>query len=99
MSRFETIISIRRRINIEGEMVNHLRETRQKRGIAIWGLAARARVSPSLVSAIEKWGYAPRPGTQERIAAALGVSVGEIWPDPEGPAHPRGEREGQGGLR
>jgi ribosome-binding protein aMBF1 (putative translation factor) len=44
-------------------------------------LAARVRCSPSLIHSIERYDHQPREQTKARIAAALGVSVSDIWPD------------------
>jgi DNA-binding XRE family transcriptional regulator len=60
---------------------NRLRELRRRRQLAVWGLAARARTSPTLISAIERWGYVPGVDVRTRIAAALGVVVNDVWPD------------------
>ncbi len=62
-------------------MINNLWEVRKRLGIAQWGLAALARVSATTVSAIERWGYQPSKEVRERIAEALGVPIGSIWPD------------------
>jgi DNA-binding XRE family transcriptional regulator len=34
-----------------------------------------------MLSAIEKWGYKPGVDLCARIAAALGVSINDIWPE------------------
>lgn len=60
--------------------MNNLRSVRRHQGLAQYGLAVRARVSPSLISGIERWDYVPTPTIQSRIAAALEVAVEEIWP-------------------
>jgi DNA-binding XRE family transcriptional regulator len=62
---------------------NHLKQVRQACGLALYGLAARAKVSPTTLSAIERWDYQPGSEVRERIAAALGVSVADIWPEGE----------------
>ena len=59
---------------------NNLRELRRHRGLALWGLAARAGVSATTLSAVERWGYLPSPAVRRRVAAALGVDVLAIWP-------------------
>jgi lambda repressor-like predicted transcriptional regulator len=59
---------------------NQLRPLRRAQGLPLWGLAVRARTSPGTLSAIERWGYRPGADLQQRIAAALGVTVAEIWP-------------------
>ncbi len=60
-------------------MNSQLKATRCARSLAIWGLSVMSGVSPSLLTAIEKWGYVPNSNTQERIADALGVRVEDIW--------------------
>lgn len=64
-------------------MSSQLKATRRARGLAIWGLSVMSGVSPSLLTAIEKWGYVPGANTQKRIADALGVQVEDIWPQEE----------------
>lgn len=60
-------------------MKSQLKAARRARGLAIWGLSVMSGVSPSLLTAIEKWGYVPGTDTQQRIADALGLQVEEIW--------------------
>jgi DNA-binding XRE family transcriptional regulator len=38
-----------------------------------------AGVSPTTLSAIERWNYQPTVSVRGRIAAALGVQVTDIW--------------------
>ncbi len=59
---------------------NNLRTIRLGRDLALWGLAAKAGVSATTLSAVERWGYAPSPEVRRRIAEALGVHVESIWP-------------------
>ncbi len=60
-------------------MVSQLKAIRRSRGLAIWGLAVLSGVSPSLLTAIEKWGYRPSADTQRRIADALKLEIEDIW--------------------
>lgn len=60
---------------------NRLRTIRKDHGLALWGLAARAGVSATTLSAVERWDYLPSPAVRQRIANALGVDVLAIWPD------------------
>jgi DNA-binding XRE family transcriptional regulator len=60
---------------------NRLKQFRQQQGLALYGLAAIARVSPTTLSAIERWDYRPRLEVRQRIAKALGVALSDIWPD------------------
>jgi DNA-binding XRE family transcriptional regulator len=62
---------------------NRLKQLRRARGLAQYGLATLAQTSPSTIVAIERWGYVPSPAVRQRLAAALGVEVRDIWPDTE----------------
>ena len=72
-------------------MKNQLKAVRRERGLAIWGLSVISGVSPSLLTAIEKWGYVPTANTQQRIAEALGVQVEDIWIQPESQSESRSQ--------
>lgn len=61
-------------------MTSRLRTIRLKQGLAIGAVAVRARVGPGTILLIEKYGHMPRLDTQQKIARALGVEVGVIWP-------------------
>lgn len=66
-------------------MVSHpLRSIRLERHLAIAAVAVRARVGSGTIITIEKYGHNPRPETKQRLAAALGVTVEQIWPTSEG---------------
>ncbi len=70
-----------RQVAWEVELVsNNLRSIRRTKGLALWGLAARAGVSATTLSAVERWGYLPGPDVRRRVAEALGVEAPEIWP-------------------
>jgi DNA-binding XRE family transcriptional regulator len=64
-----------------------LKMLRQARGLAQYGLAALAHVSPSTILAAEKRGYVPSSPVRERLARALGASPRDIWPDEHVEAH------------
>jgi DNA-binding XRE family transcriptional regulator len=63
---------------------NNLKALRRAQRLSLWGLATRARSSATTLSAIERWGYQPGDALRQRIAAALGVAVEDVWPDTEG---------------
>jgi DNA-binding XRE family transcriptional regulator len=65
---------------------NKLRELRQAQNLSQWGLAVNVGTSTAMLSAIERWGYRPGADLCARIAAALGVSTNDVWP--EGEAQP-----------
>jgi DNA-binding XRE family transcriptional regulator len=60
---------------------NKLKELRQAKGLAQYGLATLAQTSPSTIVATERWGYVPSPAVRQRLAVALSVSERDIWPD------------------
>jgi DNA-binding XRE family transcriptional regulator len=62
---------------------NKLKELRQAARLAQYGLATLAQTSPSTIVATERWGYVPSPAVRQRLAAALGVSERDIWPEEE----------------
>jgi transcriptional regulator with XRE-family HTH domain len=64
-----------------------LRDARLRRQLAQAALAVVAGVSPSLVVAVERYGHQPRPETRARLARALGVSEGTLWPPGETRGH------------
>jgi DNA-binding XRE family transcriptional regulator len=65
---------------------SYLKAIRQGKGLALYGLAALARVSPTTLCAMERWNYQPSVPVRQRIAMALCVTVADIWPDGEGRA-------------
>ena len=79
-------------------MNSQLKAARRARGLAIWGLSVMSGVSPSLLTAIEKWGYVPGVNTQKRIADALGLQVEDIWIRAESPSASDGSEERPGPL-
>jgi DNA-binding XRE family transcriptional regulator len=65
----------------EKDVMNNLKAMRKAQKLSLWGLAARAKTSPTTLSAIEKWDYQPGADLRQRIAMVLGVNVTEIWPE------------------
>jgi DNA-binding XRE family transcriptional regulator len=62
---------------------NRLRALREERGLAQYGLVVLASTSPTTILAIERYGHCPQSIIRERIASALGVTVSDIWPEPD----------------
>jgi DNA-binding XRE family transcriptional regulator len=60
---------------------HQLTSLRHAQGLAIYGLAVRARCSPTTIGAVERWEYRPSVAVCARIAAALDVPVEVIWPE------------------
>jgi transcriptional regulator with XRE-family HTH domain len=57
-----------------------LREVRLKQGLSQQDLAAKSGVTAANISRIETGETnQPRPSTLRKLAAALGVSVAELW--------------------
>jgi ribosome-binding protein aMBF1 (putative translation factor) len=64
----------------ETHVTNQLRQIRVSQGLAAYGLAVRAKVSPTIIGAIERWDYMPGAPVRQRLADALGVDEIQIWP-------------------
>jgi len=63
---------------------NRLRAWRHKLSFTQQELTQAAGVSIATVVLIEKYNHLPGEDVRARIAAALGVSEGAIWPTQEG---------------
>ncbi len=70
-------------IIVEPITAHPLRSLRLARGLPQAALAVQAGCSPTTVLIIEGWGHVPSPPVRQRLAAALGVDVREIWPGEE----------------
>lgn len=57
----------------------YLREWRQHRGLSVEGLAAKAGVSPAIISLIENRKSAGSPDSLEALARELRIEVGELF--------------------
>jgi transcriptional regulator with XRE-family HTH domain len=64
-------------------VTNRLKQLRESNGLAQYGLAVIARMSPTTILAIERYGLRPSNPVRQRIAQALGVSEADIWPAQE----------------
>jgi len=60
-----------------------IRQLRLGLGISVRTLAAKTGFSPSLISQVENGQVTPSIGSLERIAMALGVSLGKFFAEPE----------------
>jgi len=65
---------------------NRVREVRHARGLTLNRLAAVADISPNTLVAVEKHFYWPTERVRERIAAALGLELEDLWPRRTAPA-------------
>jgi DNA-binding XRE family transcriptional regulator len=64
-------------------VTNRLKQFRESRRLAQYGLAVMASTSPTTIIAIERYGLRPSVPVRQRIAQALGVPEAEIWPEQE----------------
>jgi transcriptional regulator with XRE-family HTH domain len=64
---------------IEKTVGDALRTLREEQDISLRGLAERADVSPSFLSQIENGQCSPSVSSMEKIAAALGLSLGQFF--------------------
>lgn len=69
-----------------GEM-NNLKRLRKERGLTMMALASQAGTTPTWLTYMERYGHIPGADLRGRIAAALGITEKEIWPDLEEDAH------------
>src|SRR2546426_12111513 len=60
-----------------------IRQLRLGLGMSVRALAAKTGFSPSLISQAENGQVMPSIGSLERIAMALGVSLGKFFAEPE----------------
>jgi len=68
-----------------GEIVRRLRTARE---LSVRTLASRAGFSPSFISQVEHNQASPSIASLQRLAGALGVSLGDFFRDPSGGARP-----------
>ena len=61
--------------------MNALKEIRTKAGLSQLDLAKKTNIAPAEISRIENGWLYPYPGWRKRLAKALKVSEGELFPD------------------
>jgi DNA-binding XRE family transcriptional regulator len=66
------------------KLQNKVRLFRERYGWPQAKLSSLAEVDRSLISIIEHHNYQPSDRIKRKIAAALGVTVAEVWPEVEG---------------
>jgi transcriptional regulator with XRE-family HTH domain len=72
-----------------GSLGARVRSLRRERGLTLKALGAQAGLSHPFLSQLERGLARPSLGSIERIAAALGVPVTELWAETTAPALPR----------
>ena len=60
-------------------MKNRLRELRKRAGISQQQLAVKARMNPSTLTMIERYGYVPGAEVRLKIAKALKTTESELF--------------------
>jgi transcriptional regulator with XRE-family HTH domain len=73
-------------------MLVRLREWRERRGYSIRELANRANVSRMTVFRIESRRVSPTVAVLEKLARALRIRVGDLFPRPRAAHRPRKSR-------
>ena len=82
---------------IEASLGEAIRRLRERQGMSLRGLAEKTNFSPSFISQVENSQASPSISSMERIALALGVTLGEFfqWAETKAPRVVRvGERHG-----
>lgn len=77
---------------------NRVRALRLARGFAQARLAVEADISVSTLISIEKYAFWPTERVRGKLAAALGVEVGDIWPEGGGYVTPASEMTSSAGV-
>ncbi|SMH55660.1 helix-turn-helix domain-containing protein [Azospirillum agricola] len=73
---------------IDARLAARLRGLRGERNLTLDGLAARAGVSRSMISLIERGQSSPTASVLERLAAGLGVTLASLFAEEERPDAP-----------
>ena len=60
---------------------NRIKELRQGLGLSQTALSAAIQCTPPYLIFMEKHGYVPQAALRRRVAAALGVTETDVWPD------------------
>jgi transcriptional regulator with XRE-family HTH domain len=69
---------------IEEKLASRLRDLRASRGWSLEALAERSGVSRSMISLIERGESSPTANVLDKLAAALGVTLGSLFTEPTG---------------
>ena len=83
-------------LDAQGRLAARLRDLRASRGLTLETLAARAGVSRSMISLVERGESSPTAAVLDRLAAGLGVTIASLFADePRPDASPLSPRAGQ----
>jgi transcriptional regulator with XRE-family HTH domain len=81
---------------VDGDLGTRVRSLRRERGLTLKGLGRLAELSHPFLSQVERGLANPSVTSMERIAAALGVPVAELWSPPRPRDAVRLVRSGEG---
>src|SRR5262249_60934529 len=73
---------------INGRIASRVRMLRTDLGMTLDGLAAKSRVSRSMISLVERGESSPTAVVLEKIAPGLGVALAALFDDSTAPASP-----------
>ena len=79
--------------DINARIARRLRGLRTDRGMTLDALAAKCRVSRSMISLVERGESSPTAVVLEKIAAGLGVSLATLFDDATAPPNPVSRRD------
>lgn len=60
---------------------NRLKQWRHTFKMSQLALSVESKVGPSMVVAIERYGYFPGPKVRAKLTKALGITEAALWPD------------------
>ena len=87
--------AIPRQQNLNSRIAGHVRKLRAESGMTLDALAAKSKVSRSMLSMIERGRISPTAVILEKVATGLGVPLAALFDDPSAPPNPvsrRGDR-------
>lgn len=76
-------------VDVSVQLGARVRSLRNQAGLTVRAFAARADLSPSLISQIERGRATPSVATLFSIATSLGLSIADLFADQAAPASPR----------
>src|SRR5262245_30824294 len=79
--------------DVNARIATRVRALRSERGMTLDALAAKSRVSRSMLSLVERGESSPTAVVLEKIATGLGVSLATLFDDATAPANPVSRRK------
>lgn len=81
MAGLDNVVRKTDNTNTTGARMNRVKELRQTKGLSQMALAVATVSSTATIVYIERYQHTPGPDLRRRIAAALGCTEPEVWPD------------------